>query len=240
MGPIQLILAVLASACADGQVDRTPVAWNEAADQLLIHRVDRIGCGAHHAVEVWDVGADWASECYDLLGDPTVTVPCAELTDHYASGNLALTPLLIEDFVLPPGFLTRAQQSPHQVRISVGGADPIRKSPTVGEVEMELDGSWVPLYVGAVLQADQEPPDNSGPIPKPVTVTLWPSPDGRRAALFIHDNWSYPNWITTVEWVEHPQPTQPRSPPPEDNAAPSRSPPIRPGTLPCGDRRGSS
>lgn len=192
----------LACACCDGEVLRQPVAWSDDGKQLLVHRTDRIACGAHHAVEVWGVGAGEPSLCYDLLGDPTVPVACDAVLDHYADGNLARTPLMIGDFALPAGFSRRPEQHPDPVHVRVSRPDPVKKGPTTGEVLVERHGEFLPLWIGPLQQAHQDPPDNTGPILRPPTATLWPHPDGGRAAVFIDDAWEYPNWVTTVVWVD--------------------------------------
>jgi len=190
-------------ACCDGEVQRSPLAWSASGDQLLVHYVGRTGCQALHAVEIWPRGEDAPSGCFDLLGDPSVVVLCDQLTDHYAGENKALTPLPIGDFVLPPSHPVPAASSPLPVRIDIR-QDRTVDAPGIGTVELELDGSWVPLHVGPVTRADADPPDNSGPIARPVTVSLWESPDGRHAVVVIRDNWVRPDWISTVVWVELP------------------------------------
>ncbi len=189
-----------ACACCDGALERSPVAWSEAGDQILVHHVGR-GCISHKAVELWRAGEGTPSACYDLLGDPTIQVPCGELTNHIMAP--ALTPLPISEFVLPPGFSLRAAPSPHPVRIEVRrdrtGVDPATHTRLrgVGVVELEWEGSWVPLYEGPVTRSDWYHP-------MPVHVAMWASPDGRRALLTIHNNYSGEDWVTSMVWVDLP------------------------------------
>ncbi len=206
--PLLLPELVEACACCDFVSKRTPVAWSKAGDQVLVHSVDRSGCGRRYAVEYWRVGESSPSACHDLLGDPSVVLPCSELRNGNVGENLALTPLAIKDFVLPPGFVIPASLSPHAVRL--GGKAERRSTGTmrsgVGVVEVQWNGSWLPLWHGTVIQADRYPADNSGPYPMPLVVTLLPSPVGGRALLTIDNAFGGNFWTTAFVWVELPKP----------------------------------
>ncbi len=215
LGLLLLLLPVgtaQACACCDGRIKRSPVAWSAAGDEVLVHLVDRSSCRRRYAVEHWRVGESSPSGCRDLLEDPSLVVPCSELKDGNLGENAASTPVAIEDFVLPEGFVAPASLSAPPVRLG-GKVEQRAKDPSAGTtrsgagvVEIRGRDGWLPLWQGTVTQMDSYPPNNSGPHPMPMTIALWPSPVGRRALLTIDNNYSGNSWVTTLVWVELPKP----------------------------------
>ena len=215
-----------ACACCDGFTKRMPLGWSSAGDLLVnVHAIT--SCQLERAHEIWRPTAGDRTGCYDLLGDPDQVIACDQITTTVETTSKPKPAKHGRDFARAATPLAASLVRVQRQRLQ-RGEDQMRPSTQV-TIDVNVKGVWRRLWIGAVQATDGSVDHPSRMAQYPLGVTVWPTPAGDRAAIFIENEDLNPgigHWATTVHWAAMPQEPARVSP-----AAPARVSPAAPARV---------
>ena len=98
--------ATRACACCGQEQWVQVLGWSDSGRTVALRRQTKATCNTQEVLEIWDVGKDAPTTCFDAYADdPTEAVPCAEIEGVDPNNAVVPEPGRL---VLPPGFTTKA------------------------------------------------------------------------------------------------------------------------------------
>jgi hypothetical protein len=156
-----------ACACCDAGASRSVVGWSDPEGEVMIEYGHNYACTPHHTLEVWKIGAAEPSACYDLYQEPDKRISC---NDVIGSGGT------------PPGTKPKPSKARAAFRRKA------RTIPTVVTARWDGGGKQALVTVkiaGKRVLSERFVAVRGEPSPD-VSVQALPTPNGKRALLFVH------------------------------------------------------